>query len=149
MYDSSWTWIRHHKWRLLLLAMVALLVISPISEVYDQLDNIISPLTAVVFLAIILGAAERKWTIRLLAALTLVWLVISIATDGSGLFAGPSLLAPVLFMFLLMAIFTLLVRWMIRVPQIDMEVIFAAICGYVLLGILWAGFYGVAGKVRI
>jgi hypothetical protein len=149
MYDSSWTWLRLHKWRLLLLAMVTLLAISPISEVYDRQDNLITPPTALVFLAVVFGTARERWTIWLLSALILIWLVLSIATDGSGLFAGPSLAAPVLFMGLFLAIFTLLVRWMIRVPSIDIEVIFAAICGYLLLGILWTGFYAIAGKVRM
>lgn len=149
MHDSPWTWIRKHKWRLLLIAMVALLAISPISEVYDRQDNWITPPTALIFLAVVFGTARERFTICLLAALILVWLVLSIATDGSGLFAGPSLAAPMLFMVLLIAVFTLLVRWMIRVPAIDIEVIFAAICGYLLLGILWAGFYAIAGKVRI
>jgi len=146
---SSWTWIREHKWRLLLCGMVLLLVISPISEVYDRQDNIITPLTSVVFLAVIFGTAEKKWTIRLLSALTLIWLVIGVATDGSGLFAGPSLVAPLLFMVLLVAIFILLVRWLFRAAHINMEVLCAAICGYLLLGVLWTGFYAAVEKVRI
>jgi voltage-gated potassium channel len=149
MYDSSWTWIGKHKWRLLLGAMVTLLLISPISEVYDRQDNLITPLTTMVFLVVIFGTTERKWSVRLLTVFTLVWLVISIATDGSGLFAGPSLVAPLLFIVLLAVIFGLLVRWMVRVTYIDIEVICAAICGYLLLGILWTAFYAAAAKVRL
>jgi hypothetical protein len=149
MNASSWTWIGGHKWRLLLAGMVSLLVISPIPEVYDQQDNVITPLTTVIFLAAIFGTAERKRTIGLLTSLTLVWLVISIATPGSGLFAGLSLLAPLLFMFLLMAIFILLARWLIRVTYINAEVLCAAICGYLLLGILWTGLYAIVEKVRV
>ena len=40
MNTVAWTWARDHKWKLLLVAMVSLLMISPISEVYDQQDNI-------------------------------------------------------------------------------------------------------------
>jgi len=149
MNVSSWTWIRARKWRLLLVGMILLLMISPIHEVYDRQDNAITPLTAVVLLAVIFGTAERRVTIRLLTALTLVWLVISIATDGSGLFAGPSLVAPLLFMVLLAAIFILLVRWLVRAVRIDAEVLCAAICGYLLLGMLWTGFYAIVVKVRV
>lgn len=140
--------MRGHKWRLLLTGMASLLLISPISEVYNRQDNFITPPTAVVFLAVIFATGERKKTIWWLTALTLVWLVISIATEGSGLFAGPSLLAPLLFMVLLLAIFTLLARWLIRATHIDTEVICAAICGYLLLGILWLGLYAGVEKTR-
>jgi hypothetical protein len=129
--------------------MVLLLMISPIPEVYDRQDNVISPLTSVIFLAVIFGTSEEKITTWLLAALTLAWLVISVATDGSGLFAGPSLLAPLMFMVLLGAIFVLLARWLVRAKHINAEVLCAAICGYVLLGVLWTGFYATAGKVRV
>jgi len=153
MNASSWTWVRGYKWRLLLLGMVSLLMISPIRVVYDQQDNLITPLTAVVFIAVIFGTAERKKTTWALTAFTLVWLVISIATEGSGLFSGPnpgqSLLAPVLFMVLLIAIFTLLARWMIRVVHINTEVLCAAICGYFLLGILWTDLYAIVKTVDI
>jgi membrane protease YdiL (CAAX protease family) len=127
--------------------MTLLLVISPIPEVYDQQDNFITPLTTLAFLAVIFGTAERKTTVALLSLLTLAWLVISIATDGSGLFAGLSLLAPVLFMVLLVAIFVLLARWLIRASNINMEVLCAAICGYLLLGILWMCLYALVATM--
>lgn len=126
MNDVWWAWVRRHQWRLLLLGMAGLLLISPISEIYDRQDNFITPPVTIVFLAVIFGTAERRKTVGWLTALTLVWFVISVATEGSGLFAGPSLLAPLLFMILLMAIFVLLARWLIRASNIDMEVICAA-----------------------
>jgi hypothetical protein len=149
MNAEPWIWIREHKWKLLLAGMVSLLMISPISEVYDQQDNIITPFTTVVFIAVIFGTAERKWTRRLLTAFTLLWLVISIATDGSGLFAGLSLLAPILFVFLLVAIFILLTRWLIRATHINAEVLCAAVCGYLLLGILWMCLYAIVATLIV
>lgn len=149
MNPTPRNWIRSHQWKLLLGGMILLLLISPIPEVYDQQDNVISPLVAIIFIAVILGTAEAKPTIWLLTALTLVWLVISIATKGSGLFAGPSLVAPLLFMVLLMAIFVLLARWLIRVVHINSEVLCAAICGYVLLGVIWTGLYATMVKIRL
>lgn len=125
-----------------------LLMISPIPEVYDQQDNVITPLISVIFLAVIFGTARQKLTRWLLAVLTLGWLVISVATDGSGLFAGPSLVAPLLFMVLLVAIFLLLAHWLVRAKHINAEVLCASVCGYLLLGVLWTGFYATAGKVR-
>jgi hypothetical protein len=147
MNPSSLTWMREHKWKLLLAGMVCLLMISPISEVYDRQDNFITPLVAAVFIAVIWGTAEGKWTLALLTAFTLVWLVISIATDGSGLFAGLSLLAPMLFVFLLVAIFILLARWLVRAAHINAEVLCAAICGYLLLGIIWMCLYAIVATV--
>jgi voltage-gated potassium channel len=149
MNASSWAWTRQHKWRLLLVGIISLLLISPIPEVYAQQDNVITPLTTVIFLAVILGTAERKITIALLTALTLVWFVISVATDGSGLFAGKSLLAPVLFMAVLVSIFCLLARWLGRAVHINSEVLCAAVCGYLLLGTLWAAFYASVENLRL
>jgi hypothetical protein len=149
MNVSSWTWIRSHKWKLLLGGIISLLMISPIPEVYDKQDNVITPLITVVFLAAIFGTAERKATIWLLTGITLAWLVISIATPGSGLFAGLSLLAPLLFIVLLVTIFILLARWLVRSVCINAEVLCAAICGYLLLGILWMCFYAAVEKLRV
>ncbi len=149
MNVSPWTWIGEHKWRLLLGGMVSLLLISPISEVFDRHDNLITPLMSGIFLAVILGTAEKPWTIRALVALTFAWLVIGFATDGSGLFAGTSLVAPLLFVVLLVAIFILLARWLVRATHINAEVLCAAICGYLLLGVLWTCFYAVMEKVRV
>jgi voltage-gated potassium channel len=149
MNVSTWAWTRQHKWRLLLVGIVSLLLISPIPEVYDRQDNVITPLTTVIFLAVILQTAERKITIGLLIALTLSWFVISVATDGSGLFAGPSLLAPVMFMVLLLSIFLLLARWLGRAVHINAEVLCAAVCGYLLLGTLWAAFYASIERLRM
>jgi hypothetical protein len=126
-----------------------LLLISPISNVYDRQDNMITPPTAVVFLAVIFGTAERKRTVWLLSAFTLSWLAISIATDGSGLFATVTLLAPLLFIILLLAIFILLARWLIRAVHINSEVLCAAICGYLLLGMLWTGLYAAVENMRL
>lgn len=140
-------WIRDHKWRLLLGGIVALLVISPISEIFNDQDYIITPLTGLMLLAVIFGTSENKWEIRFLSAFTLIWVFVGLVTDGSGLFTDVAVLAPVLFMLLLMAVFALLCRWMIRVTHISIEVICAAICGYLLLGILWMCLYAITAKV--
>ncbi len=104
-------WIVHHRWRILLLSFISLLVISPISRVFEDRDSIITPVFTVIVALVILGAAERREMIWLLLALTLTWSAVGIATDGSGLFAGVSLLAPALFLLVLAAIFVLIVRW--------------------------------------
>jgi hypothetical protein len=145
---SSWRWLREHKWRLLLIGMLTLLMISPISDVYDAQDNIITPLTAAVFLAVILGTTERKQALLSLISLTIIWMIIGIVTDGSGLFVGPSLVAPMLFLVLLAAVFLLLADWMVRAGHINAEVLCAAICGYLLLGLFWAGLYAAAERFR-
>jgi len=149
MSVSWWTWIRGHKWRLLLFGITSLLLISPISEIYNRQDALITPPIAALFLAIIFATAKRKRTIWWLTGLTVNWFVLSRATTGSGLFAGRSLLAPLLFMVLLMAIFILLARWLVRATHVDTEVICAAICGYLLLGMLWLGLYAAVEKVRL
>jgi hypothetical protein len=142
-------WIRAHKWRLLLIVITSLLLVSPISEIYNRQDDLITPPIALVFLAIIFATAERERTIWSLTSVTFVWFILSHTTEGSGLFAGPSLIAPLLFMVLLMAIFALLARWLVRATHVDTEVICAAICGYLLLGMLWLGLYATVEKMRV
>jgi hypothetical protein len=136
----DFAWLHAQKWKLLLTGIVALLLISPIAQVYDDQDLIISPLMAVLLLAVTFGASRRRTTLLGIASLVIAWLVISILTDGSGLFAGKSILAPVLFLLLLAITFGLLLRWLLGAVLIDSEILCAAICGYLLIGIVWAGF---------
>ena len=136
----DFAWIRAQKWKLLLTGIVALLLISPIAQVYDDRDLIISPLMAVLLLAVTFGASRHRMTLFGIAGLIGVWLIVSILTDGSGLFAGKSILAPVLFLVLLAITFGLLLRWLIDAVEIDAEILCAAICGYLLIGFVWAGF---------
>ncbi|HEX4138960.1 MAG TPA: ion channel [Candidatus Methylacidiphilales bacterium] len=142
------SWIARHRWRILLLTFITLLMISPISRVFDEQDNVITPVFTIIVALVILGAAERREMLWLMMSLTLVWSAVGIATDGSGLFAGVSLLAPVLFLLVLAAIFVLVVRWMMRAGHINAEVLCAAICGYLLLGIFWAVLYSILIAVR-
>jgi hypothetical protein len=141
-------WIAWRKWRMLLVLFVGLLVISPISHVFDEQDNIITPVFTIIALLVILSAAERRGVIVPLLLLTLAWSIVGIVTDGSGLFAGISLLAPAMFLLVLGALFVLIVHWMMRATQINAEVLCAALCGYLLLGIFWAVLYSILIAVR-
>ncbi len=141
MRPMTFLWMAKHKWLLLLCGIIALLIVSPIPEVYDRRDDVITPLAAAVLLAVTYGMVERQSTLIILASLILGWFLISVLTDGSGLFTGNSILAPVIFMIILMIIFVLLARWLIRAVYIDREVLCAAICGYLVLGVLWGGLY--------
>jgi len=134
-------WMSQHKWLLFLLGIVALLIISPISEIYDRRDDVITPVVATVLLAVSAGLVEKVYTLFLMMGLIFTWFIISVLTEGSGLFAGRSILAPILFMVVLIVIFIMLARWLIRAIYINQEVLCAAICGYLLLGILWTGLY--------
>jgi len=141
MHISFPDWIERNKWKLLLVAMIAMMIISPVTNVYDDQDNIISPLVGSVLLAVGLGTVERARTGWLLTLLTVVWVIIAHATDGSGIFATQTQLAPALFLVILAGIFVLLARWLIRVAHINAEVLCAAICGYLIIGMVWAGIY--------
>lgn len=143
----SWKWFKAHQWRLLLFALCGLLFASPIAEVFDQQDNIISPVAGLIFFFIAVSSAERVRDIWPLIILTTCWLITSVATEGSGIFAGRSLAAPILFMAILVCIMFLLGRWLIRAVFIDLEVLSAAVCGYLLIGILWAGLYALIQAV--
>jgi len=140
-------WVKRRRWAMLLVAILLLLIMSPFPGAFDRLDNLISPLAAVVVLAVTLCTARRLLTIVLMLALTLVWLVISIATDGSGLFAGASTVAPVLFLLVMGSVFLLLANWLAHVTVINAEVLCAAICGYLIVGLFWAGIYALVQNV--
>ncbi len=140
---APYRWIRKHKWSLLLIGIFALLIISPMDEVFDNEDNLITPLTAAVVLAVTLGTTERRSIISMVVALILMWTFVSIVTDGSGLIGGKSVLAPVLFLFVLLSVFMLLARWLLKAVYIDAQVLCAAVCGYLLIGIFWTGLYSV------
>jgi hypothetical protein len=76
-----------------------------------------------------------------MALLTSIWLIVSIVTDGSGLFAGASILAPLMFLVIVALVFLLLVRWLAAASAINAEVLCAAVCGYLILGIFWTDLY--------
>ena len=141
MSTSTVRWMSKHRWLLLLCGITSLLIISPIPEVYDRRDDVITPLTGAVLLAVIYGMAETQRTLLCMGSLIITWCLIGVLTDGSGLFSGTSILAPVLFMVILLFIFILLAQWLMRAIYIDREVLCAAVCGYLVLGVLWAGLY--------
>jgi hypothetical protein len=138
---SALIWVQRHRWAMLLAAILLLIVISPYPGVYDRNDNLISPLTAVVVLAVTLSTARRLRTCILVAILTLVWVVVSIVTDGSGLFASVTTIAPLLFLAVMGSIFFLLASWLSRAKTINGETLCAAICGYLIVGLFWTGIY--------
>jgi len=141
MKAFSLSWTVKHKWLLLLCGIICLLIISPMSEIYDRRDDVITPMTAGVLMAVMYSIVEKRFMLLLMEGLILIWFLTSVLTDGSGLFAGGSILAPILFMVILMALFILLSRWLINAVFIDREVLCAAVCGYLILGILWTGLY--------
>jgi hypothetical protein len=115
-----------------------------VDRIYDDQDNVISPIMAVILFAVAFGVSRQKLTLAVFSSLIAAWLFISIVTDGSGLFAGKSLLAPILFLILIAAIFGMLLHWLLSAKRIDSEVICAAVCGYLLLGLLWSGLDAIA-----
>ena len=134
-------WVRDHRWALLLLSVLALLVISPFAGVYDRNDNFISPLVAMMVSFIIVSTARGAFTIFGLLTLTVVWLAVAIFTDGSGLFAGQAVAAPILFLIVMGMVFLLLVFWLSHIHVITAETLCAALCGYLILGLFWTGIY--------
>src|ERR1700761_7976647 len=131
----TFVWMAKHKWLLLLCGIISLLIVSPIPEVYDRRDDVITPLAAIVLLAVTYGMVEKQLTFLMMASLIFTWFLIGVLTDGSGLFTGQSILAPIIFMVILMVVFVLLARWLIKAVYIDREVLCAAVCGYLVLGI--------------
>lgn len=134
-------WVRRHRWAMLLVGLLLLLIISPFPGAYDRNDNLISPLAAIVVLAVTLCTGRRIVTMLMITVLTLTWLVVSIATDGSGLFASATITAPILFLAVMGSVFLLLANWLAHVTTINAETLCAAVCGYLIVGLFWTGIY--------
>ncbi len=132
---------------MLLIALVLLLAISPISDVYNRADNLITPLVALVVMAVTISTGLRTSTMAAMLALTATWLVVSVVTDGSGLFAGVSIAAPLMFLVIVALAFVLLARWLAQVTIINVEVLCAAVCGYLILGVFWTDLYALVEAV--
>jgi ion channel len=117
-------------------SLVALLIIVPLAAATAAGDFLVAALFTLVLVASALAAGVRKRDLVVASALALVTITAKwfdhfrpdLCPSAVHLIAGMALLAFVM---------TRLLRFILRAPRVDSEVICAGLSAYLLLGVLW------------
>ena len=124
----------------LLIALVAFFICAPFVEEIKGGDLIVSALFSLVLVAGVLAVAERKRT--LIIAIVLAFP--AIAGRWINHFR-PDLIPPVVFLVsgLILIAFVVghLLRYILRAPSVNTEVLCASISAYLMLGLMWTMAY--------
>ena len=133
-------WFRRYPVAAFLVALILAFASSPFEEAIHYGDLIEWLRLTVVVLFGLLALSDRRST--------LVWGIVLVMPALAGKFVNhwrPDLVPPWLFLApgLLFCIFVVvhLLRFILRAPRIDSEVLCAGVAGYLMVGLLWAGAY--------
>lgn len=120
----------------LLIALVLLFTCAPFVEVIKGGDLIISGLLSLVLISAIVAVADSKYVL----AVALVLLLPAVGGRWINHFR-PDLVPPAVFLISAILLITFLVvrllRFVLRAPSVNMEVLSASIAAYLMLGLLW------------
>ena len=124
----------------LLIALVAFFICAPFVEEIKGGDLIVSASFSLVLIAGVLAVAERKRTL----IIAIVLAVPAIAGRWINHFR-PDLIPPVVFLVsgLILIAFVVghLLRYILRAPSVNTEVLCASISAYLMLGLMWTMAY--------
>jgi len=128
----------------LLIALVVLIVVYPLIQGMLVLNVM---LTAVLFTAVhAVSEQKRQWVVALL--LGIPWFI-ALWLDQLGLDdVAVAVLAPALGALFLGYVTQVLLRHVIQADRVDAEMIYGAIAGYLLLGVIWAMLYTVTETLQ-
>jgi len=128
----------------LLIALVVLIVVYPLIQGMLVLNVM---LTAVLFTAVhAVSEQKRQWVVALL--LGIPWFI-ALWLDQLGLDdVAVAVLAPALGALFLGYVTQILLRHVIQADRVDAEMIYGAIAGYLLLGVIWAMLYTVTETLQ-
>ncbi len=130
----------------LLIALVLLIIATPFLQDLHNGDRIEPVLVTLVYLSALWAMSARRKTF----ALAIVLIVPAMAAKWIDRFR-PDILPPGLFLLIgmfCMAFITIeLLRYILRAPHVDSQVLFAGIAGYLMLVILWTAAYMYLGRV--
>jgi hypothetical protein len=140
------SWLRRYPAAQFLVALTLALVSSPFTEAHPDGDLIEAVRLTLVLVSGLVAVGGRRrvlgWGIVLaVPALAGKWIDHwrpDLVPDGW--FLAPA----VLFVMLL---FGQILRFILRAPRVDSEVLCAGVCGYLLLGLLWAFAYILAARI--
>lgn len=124
----------------LLVALLLLFIASPFVEGLPYGDLIEGALVTLVMVSAVLATGGKRWA--LVAALALV----TPALAGKWLnYLAPSLVPAPVFLVATAVFFTFimgqLLRFILRTPRVDANVLCAGLAGYLMLGLLWVPIY--------
>src|SRR6476660_4879260 len=131
----------------LLIALVLLFVFFPFVEEVKGGDVIISILLSLVLLSAVLAVADRKGVFFI----ALVLAIPAIAGRWINRF-WPDLVTPPVFLIAGLALIAFVVanllRFVLRAPSVNTEVLCASISAYLMLGLLWTVAYWLVAQVN-
>lgn len=132
-----YTVVRQHKMFNFMVSILFLLILSALLEDYKYSFVIINTLSTIVFASGVYVASSNRKSVFILLLLGLPWFLSEwfFLTSTRTVFVG--------FFFFLYTTYILLNN-ILRAKDITLDTLFAAICAYLLLGLLWASIYGVA-----
>jgi Ion channel len=124
----------------LLISLVVLFICAPFVEEFKGGDLVVTSLFSLVLLAGVLAVADRK---RILV-FAIVLVIPAIAGRWINHFR-PDLASPAVFLtaglILIAFVVANLLRFVLRAPSVNVEVLCASIAAYLMLGLLWATAY--------
>jgi len=130
----------------LLIALVLLIIATPFLQDIQDGDLIEAGLVTLVYLSALWAMSARRRTF----VLAIVLVVPAVSTKWIDHFR-PDVLPPGLFLLigmLCMAFIIIeLLRFILRAPQVDAQLLFAGIAGYLMLVILWTAVYMFLARV--
>ncbi|HVJ58099.1 MAG TPA: potassium channel family protein [Terrimicrobiaceae bacterium] len=140
--------LRFHRFSTveLLVALVLLFLFFPFVEEVEGGDVIISILLSLVLLSAVLAVADRKGVFFI----ALVLVIPAIAGKWISHFR-PDLVPPPVFLIAGLALIAFVVanllRFVLRAPSVNTEVLCASISAYLMLGLLWTVAYWLVAQV--
>jgi Ion channel len=124
----------------LLISLVVLFICAPFVEEFKGGDLVVTSLFSLVLLAGVLAVADRK---RILV-FAIVLVIPAIAGRWINHFR-PDLVSPAVFLtaglILIAFVVANLLRFVLRAPSVNVEVLCASIAAYLMLGLMWAMAY--------
>ncbi len=146
--------MRHHRFTCLLSTLLLMMVVSPFVRFFrtDALP-ILAPISmTLLFSAVLLSAVFAVSRHRLQVVVAGSWAGTVIATETLNAFLPWDfllILQNVLAAGLLAYTLLLLLRFLFSERQVTFEAISASLCGYLLLGVLWANVYSLLDLVQL
>jgi hypothetical protein len=130
----------------LLISLVVLFICAPFVEEFKGGDLVVTGLFSLVLLAGVLAVADRK---RILV-FAIVLVIPAIAGRWINHF-WPDLVSAALFLtaglILIAFVVANLLRFVLRAPSVNVEVLCASIAAYLLLGLMWAMAYWLVDQI--
>lgn len=140
----SWRpWIHQHQARLLLLAILLLIIVSPLADLWPGGQLLFALPAILIALAVVHYGRASRLTFRIALTLALGWLI---TLPSLGLFHIGPLWSTALMMILNILMLMMMSRQFIGAEHINIETMCAALSGYLLIGTIWSQSYFIISR---